>query len=257
MRWTTAVFVSLFVLTRAFAAPQFGDYEAKGFLSDYGRLQPVGDGSGAFRYLAPEAVLASYDKLIIDRIRIFFKEDAAYKGIDPTELKALTDYFHQAIVKAVADTYPVVDKPGPGVLHLRIAVTDLVPNKPSASVVSLAVPFLWVGEAGAGAAQRDVGATPFTGEATVEMEALDSRTGRQLAAYIETRIGKKYTWTQGLEKGVTDYLHAYSTWAYTKDAMDHWARRIRRRLDAVHKRPAPAEKAAAEASPPQSGFPFE
>ncbi len=70
MRWTATVFVSLFVLTRAFAAPRFGDYEAKGFLSDYGRLQPIGDGSGAFRHLAPEAELAAYDGLIIERIRV-------------------------------------------------------------------------------------------------------------------------------------------------------------------------------------------
>jgi len=141
------------------------------------------------------------------------------------------DYFHQAIVKAVSDAYPVVTEPGPDVLRLRIAVTDLVPNKPKASVVSLMVPFVWLGEAGAGVAQDEAGSTPFVGEATVEIEDLDSESSKQVAAFIETRIGKKYHWTKGVATGVSDYVKAYSTWAYTEQAMDYWAQLIRERID--------------------------
>jgi hypothetical protein len=219
--------------------PMLGDYTPKGFLSDYSGLHPEGGESEAFVYRDPKAEPARYNKLLIDRIKIFFKEDAEYKGIDPAELKELADYFHNAIVKALEDAYPVVDKPGPDVLRLRIAITDLVPNKPEASVVTLVVPFLWVGEAGAGAAQGDAGSTPFVGEATVEMEALDSTTNKQLAAYVETRTGKKYHWTKGVGTAVADYVKAYSTWAYTQQAMDHWAKQIRTRLDAA-KAGAPA-----------------
>ena len=32
-------------------------------------------------------------------------------------------------MKAVSDAYPVVEEPGEDVLHLRIVITDLVPNK--------------------------------------------------------------------------------------------------------------------------------
>jgi len=134
----------------------------------------------------------------------------------------------------------VVEEPGKDVLRLRIAMTDLVPNKPEASAVSLAVPFLWVGEAGAGAAQGHAGSTPFVGEVTVEMEALDSKRSKQVAAYIETRIGKKHDIdlndgvSSAVEKGFGSYFKAYSTWAYTKQAMDHWAQFIHHRLDAAH-----------------------
>jgi hypothetical protein len=125
-------------------------------------------------------------------------------------------------------------------LRLRIAVTDLVPTKPEASVISLAVPFAWVADAGAGVAQDRPGSTPFVGEATVEMEALDSQSSEQIAAYVETRVGKKYHIDldkgvrDAVETGVGDYMKAYSTWAYAKQAMDHWARLIRERLDAAH-----------------------
>jgi len=117
---------------------------------------------------------------------------------------------------------------------LRIAVTYLVPNKPEASVTSLIVPLLWVGEATAGAATREVGTTPFTGEATIELEVLDSVSSQQLAAFIETRLGKKFAWSEGIGEGVTSYLDAYSKWDYTKKAMDQWAQRLRTRLDELH-----------------------
>ena len=213
---------------------QFGDYQPKDFLSDYSHLRPEGGDSEAFVYRDPGVDASPYKKLLIDRIKIFFKEDAEYKGIDPTELKELVDYFHEAIVREVSDTYPVVEEPGPDVLRLRIAVTDLVPNKPSASVVTLVVPFVWLGEAGAGAAKGEAGSTPFIGEATVEMEALDSVSSQQIAAYIETRVGKKYHWTKGVKTGVSDYMKAYSTWKYTKQSFDVWAKLIRERLDAAH-----------------------
>jgi len=227
------------------AQGSFGDYTPKNFLSDYSHLQPVktegdyGQEHVVYRHIDPAVDFSRYDKLVIDRIQLFFKEDADYKGIDPTVLKQLADYFYKAILKELTSDheYQVVDKPGPDVLHLRIAVTDIVPNKPEASVVSLAVPFLWAGEAGAGAADKEAGATPFTGEATVEFEALDSTTNRQLAAYIETRIGKKYVWDKGIGHGVDHYLKAYSTWSYTEEAMDHWAKQLRTRLDELHNRP--------------------
>ena len=220
-------------------AAQFGDYKPHGFLSDYSKLKLEGGGSDAYVYKNPAAI-GTYDKLMIDRIKIYLKEDATSKEIDPTELKELADYFHQAIVQAVEPASPVVTEPGPDVLRLRIAIADLVPNKPEASVVTLVVPFVWIGEAGAGVAQDKVGSTPFVGEVTVEAEALDSKTNKQVAAYIETRIGKKYhvKLDEGVDAavktGVGDYFKAYSTWAYTKQAMDHWAAKLRSRLDAAH-----------------------
>ena len=213
---------------------QFGGYKPHGFLSDYSRIKPVGGDSDTYKYRDPSVDVAKYNRLMIDRIKIFLSEDADYKGIDPAELKELVDYFHQAIEKAVGDAYPVVREAGPDVLRLRIAVTDLVPNKPEASVVTLVVPFLWVGDAGAGVAQGNAGSTPFVGHASIELEALDSSSSQQVVAYIETRMGKKYNWTEGVGTGVSDYVKAYSTWDYTKQAMDYWAKIIRQRLDEAH-----------------------
>ncbi len=215
-------------------APMFGDYQAKGFLSDYSKISTTKNEAGSFEYHDPSADMGKYNKLLVDRIKLFFKEDSDYKGIDPDELKSLTDYFYQAIEKAVGDAYPMVKEPGPDVLRLRIAVTDLVPNKPEASVATLVVPFLWLGDAGTGVAKGETGTTMFTGEATVEMEAMDSVSSQQLAAFIEREAGKKYNWTEGVSKGVSSYVNAYSKWKYTKQAMDDWAQLLRTRLDETH-----------------------
>jgi hypothetical protein len=216
------------------ASPKLGDYQTKGFLTEYSNISTEPDEHGAFRYRDTSADFKKYNKLLVDRIKIWFKDDADYKGIDPDELKMLTDYFYKAIETALGDAYPMVKEPGPDVLRLRIAVTDLVPNKPEASVTSLVVPFLWVGEATAGAATREMGTTPFTGEATIELEALDSLSSQQLGALIETRAGKKFAWDEGVSEGINSYLNAYSKWEYTKKAMDNWAQRVRTRLDELH-----------------------
>jgi len=217
----------------AIKGTMFGEYQTKGFLTDYSKLPSTGN-DGAFEFRDPAANFGKYNKLLVDRIKIWFKDDIEYKGIDPEELKQLTDYFYSAIEKAVGDAYPMVSEPGPDVLRLRIAVTDIIPNKPEASVTSFIVPYLWVGEASAGAAMKEAGTTPFTGEASIEIEALDSESSTQLAAFIETKLGIKYNWTHGIEAGVSDYIRAYSKWAYTEQAMDHWAGLIRQRLDEAH-----------------------
>jgi hypothetical protein len=214
--------------------PKFGDYQTKGFLSDYSKLELRADTEDTFFFQDTKIDISQYKKLMVERIKVWFKEDAEYKGIDPAEIKDLTDYFHKAIVDAVGSQYPIVREPGPDVLRLRIAMTDLVPNKPSASLITLVVPFLWVAEAGSGVAKGDTGSTPFVGEVTIELEALDSQNNRQIAAFIERKIGLKYHWTEGVRTGVSDYAKAYSTWAYTKQAMDHWAQAIRNHLDKAH-----------------------
>jgi hypothetical protein len=90
-------------------------------------------------------------------------------------------------------------------------------------------------------AEGEAGNTLFVGEATIELEALDSESNTRVAAYIETRIDKKYNWVEGVETGVKDYIKAYSTWDYTKQAFDNWAQLIRTRLDEVHGKEAKKE----------------
>lgn len=215
-------------------AGQFGDYKAQGFLSDYSHLKAEGGDSDAYLYINAKIDRSKYKKVMVDRIKVYLKEDAESKEIDPAELMELSTYFHEELVKKISPYYSVVNEAGPDVLRIRIAITDLVPNKVEASVVTLAVPFLWIGEAGSGVAQDKTGSTPFVGEASVEIETLDSVSSQQVGAYLETELAKKYDWTHGVATGVKSYIKAYSTWDYTKKAIDHWVEIIGKRVAANH-----------------------
>lgn len=210
------VLLAASALAAAAWSTQLGDYDPQGFLSDYSTLVPVEGDSHAFRHIDSKTDFTVYNKLLVERVRVFYKKDSDYKGIDPDDLKALTDYFHQAIVAAVGDDYEIVNETAADVLRVRIALTDLVPNKPAASVVTLAVPFAWVADAGSGVAKGETGSTASTGEASIEMEALDGATNEQVGAYVDMRVGKKYDWTKGVSGGVSGYLDSYSKWDYTK-----------------------------------------
>ncbi len=214
-----------------------------GFLNDYAKLEPDTLDPDARIYLKPGVDWKKYDKIMLDRIQIWLKDDADYKGIDPAQLKMLTDYFQQAIVKALAPTYPVVTQAGPDVLRVRVAITDLIPTKPEFSVATLVIPFGSAADIALGAA---AGGTPYLGQTAIEAEFLDSRTNQVLAAYVDREIGKKYDIdlsqgvVSGVEKGVSSYTGAYSTWAYAEAAFDAWANRLRQRLDEAHGRKPPA-----------------
>jgi hypothetical protein len=202
------------------------------FLSDYSKLKPVPDEEEMKRYINPNADFEKYDKILIDRIKVWYKEDAEYKGIDPTELKALVDYFHEAIVKQLEGTYAIAEKAGPGVMRLRIAITELVPTRPEYSVVVAVTPYATIADLAAGGKKMH---SPYLGETAMESELLDSVTSIQLGAMVDRRLGKKYYYdltkgNKGISDGVGGYIDAYSTWGYAKTAFDKWAEDLRKRI---------------------------
>jgi hypothetical protein len=159
------------------------------------------------------------------------------EGIDPTDLKTLTDYFHDSLVRALEPQMPVVEEAGPGVIVLRLALTDLVPTSVSRSVTGTLIPYAFVAEAGSGAATgRPAGATPYLGETGMEMQFLDGATRNILAECRDTQIGRKYaadldagavgaaqTWASG-------YLGSFESWSYARNAFDKWCVLTAKRL---------------------------
>jgi hypothetical protein len=204
-------------------------YQHSGFLSDYSRLAPDEKDEQGEIYIDPAVDFKQYDKILLERIRVYFKADSEHKEIDPEKLKMLTDYFHEAIVRELGDAYPVVTEPGP---------TELVPAKPAVSVIVLVTPYATVADLASGAAtDRGVGSPPYLGDTAVEIEVLDSMTNQQLGAYVERRLPKKFDFdtsegTGGaVSKAATSYLDSYSKWDFTKAAFDYWAEGFRIRLD--------------------------
>ena len=207
-----------------------------GFLSDYARLKPVSWADGIQCWRDSRLDAKKFDKVMIARMTVSLKPDQQ-QGIDPTDLKTLTDYFHDALVKALSPQMRVVDKPGPGVLVLRIALTNLVPTGVGESVVGTVVPYAFVAEAGSGVATgRPAGSTPYMGETGMEMQFRDGATNAVLGECRDTEIGRKYA--ADLDTGATGaaqtwasgYLNSFQSWAYARNAFDKWAALTAKRL---------------------------
>jgi hypothetical protein len=211
-----------------------------GFLSDYARLKAAPGAEGAECWRDPKLDAKKYDKVLISRIVVSLvppKQPGEQQTIDPSDLKALTDYFHDALAKALKPQMKVVDQAGPGVLVMRIALTDLVPTKVTDSVAGTLIPYGFVVEAGSGAATgRPAGSTPYMGETGMEMQFRDGGSGTVVGECRDTEIGRKYaadvdgstvgaaqTWASG-------YLNSFQAWSYAKDAFDKWSLLVAKRL---------------------------
>lgn len=208
------------------------------FLSRSDLLKPVEGVDGAQSWRDPGVDWKQYDKVLIERIRIFLKEDSEEKAIDPTDLKMLTDYFYEALQREIKPTALIVDQSGPGVLGLRIAITDLMPTNAKLSIAGTLTPYAFVAEASSGPASgRPAGSTPYLGECGIEVQFLDGQTGRVVAEFTDTKIGKKYdldtsgTGADTAKKWVDGYLDSFTTWNYAKGAFDLWASLFRQRFD--------------------------
>jgi len=213
-----------------------------GFLSDYARLKPVAALDGIECWRDTRLNPKQFDKVLVSRIVVSLvppksAKEGEQKTIDPNDLKTLTDYFHTALVKALKPQMQVVDKAGPGVVVIRIALTDLVPTTVTDSLAGTLIPYGFVAEAGSGVATgRPAGSTPYMGETGMEMQFRDGATGAIIAECRDTEIGRKYaadvngsavgaaqTWANG-------YMSSFQAWQYAKEAFDKWSLLVARRF---------------------------
>ena len=190
--------------------------EQSGFLGDYSQLKSGSDDQAALVYVKPGADFKPFSKIMFERVAVTLAPSSESREIDPTILKELTDYYQNALVEAVKDGYEVVDQPGPDVLWVRVAITDVEPSNPTANTMSSIVP---IGIAVSAAAKATTDANLGTGEAATEMEVLDSVTKERLAAAVDRRQGGKAAFR--------------GKWVDTEQAFDYWAKRFRERLDGL------------------------
>jgi hypothetical protein len=109
------------------------------------------------------------------------------------------------------------------------------------SVVTLVAPYATVADMASGAAAGGpVGSSPYLSRTGIAAQFIDSETGQVVAEYADTEVGRKYVLNTSkgvggaITTGVSDYMKAYSTWAYAQQAFDGWAQQFRARLDRIH-----------------------
>jgi hypothetical protein len=191
-----------------------------GFLEDYSKLKPIA-GTTTRIYTAPGSLEAykNYKAVMIDQPEFIIAEDSKYRGIKPDEAKAVADKMRHSMSKAVSKSIPVVDIAGPGVLHVRVAASNVHLKKkkrgllgytPAGFVVTTAT------QAGQDMEQKIV-----LQDMNLEIEVMDSQTQEVLFAMVEK-----------IEPGVKK---PGESWASQQEMMEYWSNRLQCRLQNARK----------------------
>ncbi|MCP4365987.1 MAG: DUF3313 domain-containing protein [Planctomycetes bacterium] len=190
-----------------------------GFLKDYSGFEPGPKGGADLRYIREGVDFNAYDKIMLDRAVFYFSNDKKKKRVLPDELLELSEVFHKSMTEALAGAYPVVDKPGPGVLRMRIAITDVAPSNP---VLNTMASLLFIPLVLSSIKKAITGTHTYVGQASIETELLDSQTNERVAAAIDKKAGARHKVLEGMHR-----------WGHAKDAFEFWAKRLRFWLDEV------------------------
>lgn len=198
--WAGIIMAACLPLTSACATQQ-ASYS--GFLGDYSQLAPSPRVQGAMVYRHPQKPLASYQKFFLDPVVVHFSPDAEGTALDPAQLFELTSYFRTELSLGLSARGKLAPSPGPGVLRVRIALTDVKTTTPIMNIHP-ATKLSGLG----------------LGGASMEAELVDSITGERIMAAVDSRPGSRL----GLTQGLTKLGHA-------KEVIRFWVSRFLERID--------------------------
>jgi hypothetical protein len=211
--------------------------EYSGFLVDYSQLQSRPDSKMLYNYVyeKPGTDFSQYNKFLIEAVTVFPSKKADFKGINANDLTLLQKYFHDAVAKALTenDGYEIVEEPGPGVVRIRAAFTDLVPVNSVMNTATTIVPQMRLLSGIIGTATSS---NLFVGQIGMEVEFLDAQSNERIAAAVTKQAGKKYVPMTGRKFDPT------STWGQVEQEMDYLAQKLRARLDTLQGKTASAEE---------------
>jgi len=180
-------------------------------------LEPGPPGGAKMRWLKPGVDFSKYNRLILDRLVFFFAPNSEYKGMDAQELKKLSDAFRRQMLDSLKKKYPIVTAPGPDVLRIRFAITDLKQSRPVLSDITSDGP---IGFGKDDSQNRSANSWSGSGATCAEVMVFDSMTNDVIAAAKDER-------TIGLKE-------KFTKWGSVEDAFQFWAGRLTVVLDQAH-----------------------
>jgi hypothetical protein len=188
--------------------------EGSGFLDDYALLQEGGPDDLCRVYRNPKADWHAYHAVLLEPVTLW---RSGRKSLDPVPkedlLRLVTD-FQTAIRTVLGEDFKVVDQAGPGVLRIRLGITDAHAADPVLDVLTARRGTGRPHPAGNG--PLDTETRRFLESAVIEGEIRDARTNALLAEGIDRR-----------RPGVPPF----ETWADVDRAFARWAERAGARLE--------------------------
>ena len=205
------------MLYGACATFQARSVKESGFLGDYSMLKPGGEGKALLVYIDPEANIKAYSKIVMDPILMYAAADSKWDTLSKEDRQTLVNYASVVIREQLSKDYTFVDRTGPGIMRLRVAITEAEGSNVPLDTMSTIIP---VGLAVSGLKRLATGTPSFVGSASVEAEMLDSQSGKRLFAAADRRIGSK----------ITGDFDKFDSTRAVQAAFDYWADRLKKRL---------------------------
>ncbi|UCE87045.1 MAG: DUF3313 domain-containing protein [Deltaproteobacteria bacterium] len=187
--------------------------EESGFLGDYSQLREEGGETARLSYIDPEIDWSQYSAIIIESATIWHNESNS--KLSAQDQQALTDALYTAFRETLSQDYEIVAAPAPGVMTLRLAITEAKGARVVGNAVTTVIPQTRLLSSLAGLATDT---QVFVGRASIEAELLDSISEERLAAAVDERAGAKTL------RGIG------GKWKDVENAFAYWAERLRERL---------------------------
>ena len=192
--------------------------EPSGFLGDYSQFKEGQDAESLLVYINPKADFKSYNKIVLDPVRIYASKDSSLAKLPKEDLQRLVNYLDATLREHLKGDYTFVTTAGPGVMQLRMAITEAKGSKVFLDTFSTLMP---IGLALSEVKNLATGSHTAVGSVGVECEALDSVSNTRLFAAVDARVGRK----------ITGRFDKFSKWRTPNDAFDYWAERLKTRLN--------------------------
>lgn len=185
-------------------------------------LEPSPAVQGALAWRKGGVNFGSYDRIMLDRVQFVLADDSESRAIDPAQLTAVGQSLIERIHDAMEPEYPIVDKPGPGVLRLRLAITDVrveqsEATKPAKGIFAFTPIGLGVNAiASTASVETDLSGARF------EVEALDSASGMRIGVFIDPEPSQ--------------HVSGERSWETLQQSFTFYASRLRTVFDREHGR---------------------
>ena len=207
----------LLALAGCATTEQTPSVEVSGFLKDYSQLKEGRGDQALLVYINPQADFSRYQKVIVDPVTVWYREGSDLSDVPREELQRLANYLETAMRKQLQLDFELVERPEPGTLRIRTAITEARKSKVVLDLASTVLPpARLISEVG----KLATGTHAFVGRTAIEGEILDAASDERLVAAMDERAGGKAL------RGST------SAWGDVQDAFDYWADVMRARLSA-------------------------
>jgi hypothetical protein len=183
--------------------------DTSGFLDDYSLLREGGANELHLIYHNPKADWHAYNAVMLEPVTLWRSGRRSLQPVPQEDLLRLVTDFQGAVRAHLEKDFRFVDQPGPGVMRIRLGITDARASDPVLDVLTASRGTGRPHPAGTGALDPET--RRFLESSAIEGEIRDSQTNVLLAEGVDRRRRE---------------IPASETWSQVDRAFDFWAERM-------------------------------